>query len=79
MTSDGLQSVGRFVVMAGFGLVFLGALLWVAGRLGLGRLPGDIRWQRGSFVLYAPIGTALLVSLGLTVLLNVFLWILGRR
>lgn len=57
-----------------FGLVLLAAgLLWPwLGRLGLGRLPGDILIARKNFQLYIPLGTSLVISVVLTVL---FWWL----
>jgi Protein of unknown function (DUF2905) len=55
-------------VMAGFGV-----LLWLGERFGLGRLPGDFLWKRKQTTVYFPIMTSLLVSVVLTVLLNLFL------
>lgn len=62
-------------------LIVLGAILaaagliWLAaGRLGFGQLPGDIVIERGNFRLYLPLGTSLLIS----VLLSLILWVLGR-
>lgn len=50
------------------GLVLIVA---VASRgLRLGRLPGDVSASRGNFRIYAPLGTSLLISIVLTVLLN---------
>ena len=37
----------------------------------LGRLPGDISIERGNFRFYAPIATSLLLSVLLTIVLNV--------
>jgi Protein of unknown function (DUF2905) len=51
--------------------------LWLAGRLGLGRLPSDIVVRRGSFTFAFPLATSLLLSLIATILLN--LWLRGRR
>jgi hypothetical protein len=58
------------------GLVIAAAgLLWPwLGKIGLGSLPGDIFVRRGSFTLYAPIATGIVVSLVLTLLL----WIIRR-
>lgn len=56
------------------GLVLLVAGLawpWLAG-LGLGRLPGDIRIERGDFRFYFPLGTSLLISLLLTLVFWLF-------
>jgi len=48
----------------------------VAGRLGLGRLPGDVVVRRGSFTVVFPLATSLLLSLVATILLN--LWLRSR-
>jgi len=59
------------------GLVFLliGGALFIAERLGihLGRLPGDIRVQRGNLTCLFPLATTILLSVILTVLLNLIL------
>jgi hypothetical protein len=59
-----------------FGIVLIAVgLLWpVLGKLGLGRLPGDIVIERENFRLYVPIMTSLLVS----VVLSLILWLLHR-
>ena len=72
-----LQALGRVVAGIGVFLVVLGGVLWLAGRLGLGRLPGDLVVRRGSFTFVFPIATSLLLSLVATLLLN--LWLRGRR
>lgn len=70
-----LAPVGRWLLFAGLGLAAVGALVWAAARLGLplGRLPGDIRIERPGVRFYFPLGTMVLVSLVLTLLVN--LWI----
>ena len=54
-------------------LAALGLVLLYGERLGLGRLPGDLSWKRKGVEVHVPIVTSLLVSLVLTVLLNL-LW-----
>jgi hypothetical protein len=71
--------MGRVLIGLGMFLVLLGLLVTWGGRLGLGRLPGDIRVQRGSFAFYMPLGTSLLLSLVLTALLNLVGYLLSRR
>ncbi len=67
-----LNELGRWLLAIGGMLVILGLILMVVGRLpGLGRLPGDIVIERKNFVFYAPLGTMLLLSIVLTILLNV--------
>lgn len=53
---------GRWLVVVGFVLVVVGLLWPYLGRLGLGRLPGDIVIEREGFSLYIPITTCLLIS-----------------
>jgi hypothetical protein len=66
--------VSRTLIVTGL-LVAAAGVLWPwLGRLGLGRLPGDIIVQRENFTFYAPIATGLLISL----VLSLILWLLGR-
>jgi hypothetical protein len=67
------SSLGKLLIFAGLGLVVLGLAVLVGGRIGLGRLPGDvvIRGERWTF--YFPIVTCLVLSLVLTLLL----WLVG--
>jgi hypothetical protein len=57
---------GRFLILAGIVLLVVGFLWPVLGRIGLGRLPGDIVIEREGFRLYVPITTSLLISAVLT-------------
>ena len=65
-------TMGKWLIIGGLGLAAVGGLVWLAGRMGLqlGRLPGDIRVQREGFSFYFPLATTILLSLGLTVLVN---------
>lgn len=53
-------------------ILLLGGLLFLAGKLNLplGRLPGDIRIQRGNLTCLIPLGTTILLSIVLTVVFN---------
>jgi hypothetical protein len=64
--------MGRWLILCGILLLILGvAWPWIE-RLGLGRLPGDLRIEREGFSFYFPLTTSLIVSLALTLLLWVF-------
>ncbi|KJS11070.1 MAG: hypothetical protein VR67_15035 [Peptococcaceae bacterium BRH_c8a] len=68
---DSLYSIGKVILGFGFIMVLVGGLLMIAGKVtGLGRLPGDILVQRGNFTFYFPVVTMVLVSLLLTLVLN---------
>jgi predicted MFS family arabinose efflux permease len=58
--------MAKLLIVAGLVLVGLGVAL-LAG-LPLGRLPGDVTVQRGSFTFYFPLATCIVVSLVLTLL-----------
>jgi len=54
-------------------ILLLGVILTVVGRIPfLGRLPGDISFSRGNVQFYFPLVTGLLISLVVTILLNLF-------
>ena len=73
--------LARILIILGIILALVGGLLYLLGRLGLplGRLPGDIRIQSGSFTIYFPLATMILLSIILTILVNVALRIIGRK
>jgi len=64
-----LTDLGKTLILFGIGLVAVGAVLSLVGRLPwLGRLPGDIVIRRENFVLVIPLATCLVVSVVLSVL-----------
>jgi hypothetical protein len=60
------------LVYLGLSIAAAGLVLIAAQRLGLGRLPGDIVIKRKNFGFYFPIVSSIVVSLILTLLLNLF-------
>lgn len=63
----------RLLIVFGIVSVTLGALLLIAPRIPwLGRLPGDFLFQRGGTTIYIPLATSLVLSLVLTILVNIF-------
>ena len=68
-----LGDIGRALIGLAMVLAVVGGVLMLAGRVGLGRLPGDLSFGTGGVRVYIPLATCLLVSLIATVVLN--LWI----
>jgi hypothetical protein len=68
--------IGRLLVIMGVALVVIGGLLLLLGRTGLplGRLPGDILYRGKNATFYFPLGTAILIS----VVLSIVLFLIGR-
>jgi hypothetical protein len=74
-----LSDLGKFIALAGAGLLLLGGLIWLAGKVPLlGNLPGDIRIQRESVSCFFPLATMILLSVVLTVILNIILRLMRK-
>lgn len=65
--------LGRVLLVLGIVLVVVGGLAALGVRLPFGRLPGDIAIEGERGGIYVPIVTMLVLSIVLTVLLNLFL------
>jgi hypothetical protein len=73
---EGVDGIGRLLIVGGLVLAVVGVVLVLAPNIPfLGRLPGDIRIDSGNVKVFAPLGTMLLVSIILTIILN----LLNRR
>lgn len=71
-----MSDIGKTLIFCGVVLIGLGCLVFLAGKVpGFGKMPGDIFIERGNFKIYFPIVTCLVLSLLLTLLINLF----GRR
>jgi len=77
MPSDVADVFGRTILILGIVLVVAGLFLLLGPRLPgfIGRLPGDISWSRGNVRVYVPLGTCILLSLILTILLSLISWL----
>lgn len=62
----------RYIILAGVILAGIGCVLFFVEKGWLKKLPGDIYIQRENFTFYFPLVTSLVVSLILTVLINLF-------
>jgi hypothetical protein len=73
------QDVGRLVFFAGVGLVVLGGLLYLIGRVtGGAGLPGDFRIQTSNVTCFFPLASMIILSIVLTIVLNVVIRLLNR-
>jgi len=75
-----IANLGRVLVFLGLGLAAIGALLWGLSRtkLPIGQLPGDLRFEFSNVSCFVPLATMVVVSLLLTLALNVILRILNK-
>ncbi len=68
-----MPEIGKTLVIFGAVIVLLGLALWSGIGAGwLGRLPGDIRIERGHSAFYFPIVTCIIISIVVSVLLFLF-------
>jgi hypothetical protein len=67
-----IDQLAKTLIALGIGIIVLGVLLYLAGRLGIGRMPGDIYIKKGNFTFYFPIVTCILASIILTVIFSIF-------
>lgn len=77
-----LNTLGRLVILIGIALLILGGLLVLFSRVPvlkhLGHLPGDIRIEGKQFSCFFPITSMILISLLLSLALNLVLRLLDR-
>lgn len=68
-----LSNLGRWLLVVAAFIAVVGLVLVAVGRGLIPRLPGDIAIERKNFRFYFPLGTSILISLVLTLVLNLFL------
>ena len=56
----------------------VGVLAWMGGLSWVGRLPGDIRIERGSLRIYIPVVSMLMISIVGSIVLTVLLYLFRR-
>lgn len=68
--------MGKLLIIVGGMIVVVGVGLMVAGRanIPLGRLPGDFVYRGKNTTVYFPLGTSILIS----VVLSVVLYVVGK-
>jgi hypothetical protein len=68
-----LPDLGKLLIFFGIILILLGLFFTLAGKIPhLGKLPGDIAIHTKNVNIYFPLATSLIISLILTIILNVF-------
>lgn len=68
-----MNTYGRFFLILGAVFFVIGLLFLVSPKIPwLGRLPGDILIRRKNFTFYFPLATSIILSIIITVLINMF-------
>lgn len=73
--------MGKLLIGLGVALVVTGLVVWLLerGGGGLGRLPGDFAWSGRNWRVSFPLASGIVISVALTVLANLALWLSRRR
>jgi hypothetical protein len=66
----GTQNSGLLIIGIGLAVIVIGLLVWSGALSWFGRLPGDIRIERGGVRLYFPITSMVLVSVAMSLLVR---------
>jgi len=73
------DQLGKLMLIMGGAIVFLGLVFILLGRTTLfGRLPGDITFSTGNLTCFVPIASMILLSILLTIILNVVVRLFNR-
>jgi Protein of unknown function (DUF2905) len=70
-----MENFGQTLLVFAVAFAVVGGLALLLSRLGIGRLPGDVVIRGKNATFYFPLGLSVVLSLLLTVLVNLF----GRR
>jgi hypothetical protein len=80
-----MYTIARYLIVFGIVLLLAGGIVYLAARSGLsldkiplGHLPGDIRISNKNLTCFFPIATMVILSLLLTIVLNVIVRFLNR-
>ena len=75
---SGPGTIGKLLIVVGLSIALVGVILTLLGRfpgLKIGRLPGDIYVERNGWSFYFPLGTSILLS----VIISLILWMVRRK
>lgn len=74
-----LEIVARWLFFAGIGIMILGGIIWLISRIpGMENLPGTIKIQIGGFTCVFPLLLSIILSVVLTLGLNIILRMLKK-
>lgn len=65
-----METAGKILLLTAAALAVVGVVLLFAGKLGLGRMPGDIVIKRDGLTIFIPLGSMLLLSVLASLLLS---------
>lgn len=73
MTDLEPQQFGKYILITGIVISFIGIVFIFLGKMGLFRLPGDIELEGKNWKIYFPIISCITIS----IILTIILWIIS--
>ncbi|WP_199883787.1 DUF2905 domain-containing protein [Anaerosinus massiliensis] len=68
-----MHDFGKTLIYMGLILIVVGLILHFGGKwIQFGKLPGDFKWESGNFGVYFPLASSIIISILLTIILNLF-------
>ncbi len=58
------------IIVLGIAIVIFGVILYFGGKLGIGRLPGDIYVKKWNYTFYFPVVTCIIASIIMTIIFS---------
>ena len=70
----------KVIIYVGLFITITGIILYFGSKIGIPffKLPGDISIQKEKYSIYFPIVTSIVISIFLTILLNLIIWIFRK-
>lgn len=63
------EQIAKVIIIIGLVIISAGIMIFLLGKVGLFKLPGDIRFQSKNFKLYFPLASSVIISIVLTLIL----------
>ncbi len=74
-----LETLGRWVLIVGLSIAVVGAGIWMIARMtGWEKFPGTIKWQSGNLTCIVPLLGSIILSVLLTLILNLLARLFNR-
>ncbi|HSX03570.1 MAG TPA: DUF2905 domain-containing protein [Rhabdochlamydiaceae bacterium] len=75
-----MTQIAKWIIFSGLVLIAFGLIFWLAIKLGFpaGKLPGDILIQKEKSSFYFPVATSIILSIVLTLVINLVFWIFKK-
>lgn len=67
-----MDQLGKIIIVFGILLIIIGLLVSFGGKIGLGKLPGDIYIDKGNIKFFFPITSSIIISIILSLLFKLF-------